>query len=104
MRFEVRLSSCRVRSEKLKSHPGYPAYGGYYREEAILMLRRFYLNQNVNGMHRGSEACHTKLIIPPPAAPKPRVKTTRVLKTEFLPIPTSSISRTGTPVGRTATP
>jgi hypothetical protein len=77
------------RSESLKTHPGYPAYGGYYREEAILMLRRFYLNQNVN-------------------APKPRVKSSRVLKTEFLPIPVSSVSRSGTPtptqVGRPATP
>lgn len=75
--------------ESLKTYPGYPAYGGYYREEAILMLRRFYLNQNVN-------------------APKPRVKSSRVLKTEFLPIPSSSVSRSGTPtptqVGRPMTP
>lgn len=55
---------------KLDSHDEYDAYGGYFREEAIMMLRRFYLTQNSN-------------------APKPKNKANRVLKTEFLPIPGS---------------
>ena len=30
-------------------HPPYSAVGGYCREEAILLLRRFYVSENVNG-------------------------------------------------------
>ena len=30
-------------------HPYYPATGGYYREEAIMVLRRFYITENTNG-------------------------------------------------------
>ncbi|KAF8845115.1 cytidine deaminase-like protein [Paxillus ammoniavirescens] len=47
-------------------HPSYQATGGYLREEAILILRRFYVTENTN-------------------APVPRQKATRVLKTEILP-------------------
>lgn len=46
--------------------PGYEAVGGYYREEAIMLLRRFYLTENVN-------------------APNPKSKARRVLKTEIQP-------------------
>ncbi|KAJ1815802.1 tRNA(adenine34) deaminase [Coemansia sp. RSA 2599] len=45
----------------------YPAENGYYRDEAILMLRKFYIRENV-------------------AAPQPRKKTNRVLKTSDLDI------------------
>ncbi|KAI5999316.1 cytidine deaminase-like protein [Pisolithus orientalis] len=48
-------------------HPAYDAIGGYLREEAIMVLRRFYVTQNAN-------------------APVPRQKGTRVLKTEILPL------------------
>lgn len=58
-------------SDKLGSHPAYEALGGYYREEAIMVLRRFYLTHNAN-------------------APKPKDKSKRVLKTEFQPIPGAS--------------
>lgn len=58
---------------KLGSHPPYEASGGYYREEAIMVLRRFYLTHNVN-------------------APKPKDKSKRVLKTEFQPIPGAGAS------------
>lgn len=47
----------------LISSPPYEAVGGYYREEAIMLLRRFYLTENSN-------------------APNPRNKAKRVLKTE----------------------
>ncbi|PWN22981.1 cytidine deaminase-like protein [Microstroma glucosiphilum] len=50
----------------LISSPPYEAVGGYYREEAIMLLRRFYLTENSN-------------------APNPRNKAKRVLKTEVQP-------------------
>ncbi|KAJ9121010.1 hypothetical protein QFC24_004991 [Naganishia onofrii] len=49
---------------RIKSSLSYQALGGYYRTEAIMLLRRFYLIQNSN-------------------APKPWNKTTRVLKTDM---------------------
>ncbi|CAD6588447.1 MAG: diacylglycerol O-acyltransferase 1 [Tremellales sp. Tagirdzhanova-0007] len=61
-------------SELLDTHPPYVAEGGYYREEAIMLLRRFYMSENQN-------------------APNPKRKGTRVLKTEIPPPPSSS----GTP-------
>merc|ERR1711939_212069 len=42
--------------------PGYPSYGGVYRKEAIMLLRRFYIQENEN-------------------APNPRAKGNRELKT-----------------------
>lgn len=36
------------RSER-QAHPPYKATGGYLREEAIMVLRRFYVTENVNG-------------------------------------------------------
>ncbi|KAK0209276.1 cytidine deaminase-like protein [Desarmillaria ectypa] len=47
-------------------HPVYKAIGGYLREEAIMILRRFYITENTN-------------------APVPKSKANRVLKTEILP-------------------
>lgn len=52
--------------EALVSSPPYEAVGGYFREEAIMLLRRFYLTENSN-------------------APNPRSKAKRVLKTEVQP-------------------
>ncbi|GJE84810.1 nucleoside deaminase [Phanerochaete sordida] len=49
-------------------HPAYRAVGGYGREDAIMVLRRFYITENVN-------------------APIPKSKANRVLKTEILPEP-----------------
>ncbi|KAH6915490.1 tRNA specific adenosine deaminase [Coprinopsis sp. MPI-PUGE-AT-0042] len=48
-------------------HPSYKATGGYLREEAIMVLRRFYITENTN-------------------APNPRSKANRVLKTEIAPV------------------
>lgn len=50
------------------THPSYSATGGYYREEAIMMLRRFYITENTN-------------------APIPKSKANRVLKTIIYPDP-----------------
>ncbi|KAF2457854.1 cytidine deaminase-like protein [Lineolata rhizophorae] len=44
----------------------YPVYGGIFREEAIMLLRRFYVQENDK-------------------APEPRQKKARELKTEILP-------------------
>ncbi|KZT12674.1 cytidine deaminase-like protein [Laetiporus sulphureus 93-53] len=54
-------------------HPSYKATSGYLREEAIMVLRRFYITENVN-------------------APVPKSKANRILKTE---IPSRSSSRQG---------
>ncbi|PCH41550.1 cytidine deaminase-like protein [Wolfiporia cocos MD-104 SS10] len=51
-------------------HPAYKATGGYLREEAIMILRRFYITENVN-------------------APAPKSKANRVLKTEIPSRPSS---------------
>ncbi|KAF7354885.1 tRNA-specific adenosine deaminase 2 [Mycena sanguinolenta] len=48
------------------SHPPYEAIGGFAREDAILILRRFYVTENSN-------------------APAPKSKANRILKTEILP-------------------
>ncbi|WRT69198.1 uncharacterized protein IL334_006182 [Kwoniella shivajii] len=60
-------------SSRLDTHPAYVAEGGYYREEAIMLLRRFYMSQNPN-------------------APKPKQKASRVLKTDIAPIASTSSS------------
>ncbi|PWN41321.1 tRNA specific adenosine deaminase [Ceraceosorus guamensis] len=48
----------------LVNSPPFVAVGGYYREEAIMLLRKFYLTENVN-------------------APNPKSKANRILKTKF---------------------
>lgn len=54
-------------------HPAYKATGGYMREETIMILRRFYITENVN-------------------APVPKSKANRVLKTEIPSRPSSRVS------------
>ncbi|RHZ67038.1 hypothetical protein Glove_303g93 [Diversispora epigaea] len=49
---------------KLILHPPYSCEGGYYREEAIILLRKFYVRENEK-------------------APQPKRKHQRVLKTEI---------------------
>ena len=60
-------ASADARSPRLKFSPPLPAIGGFRREEAILMLRRFYVTENSN-------------------APKPRQKHGRVLKLDIPPL------------------
>lgn len=71
-----------VNDDEDLNHPQYPAVMGYLRDEAIMILRRFYLTENKN-------------------APVPRAKTNRILKTE-IPSPilqSRSQSRTPQKVG-----
>jgi len=70
-------------SEKIRANPPFMAVGGYYREEAIMLLRRFYLSENQN-------------------APNPKKKTTRVLKTDIPPPRSSGITPTGSRPGSAA--
>ncbi|CAH7686767.1 cytidine deaminase-like protein [Phakopsora pachyrhizi] len=52
---------------RLKFSKTFEARGGYMREESIILLRKFYITENMS-------------------APVPKKKTNRVLKTEVLPI------------------
>ncbi|KAI8325769.1 cytidine deaminase-like protein [Martensiomyces pterosporus] len=54
-----------VNSDRGLDGSAYPAESGYYRDEAILMLRKFYVRENAS-------------------APQPRKKANRVLKTQDL--------------------
>ncbi|KAK4893504.1 tRNA(adenine34) deaminase [Elasticomyces elasticus] len=56
--------------------PPYPVYGGLFREEAIMLLRKFYVQENAK-------------------APDPKPKKNRELKTEILPISTPNIATPG---------
>ena len=42
-------SSTSDRRDSSNIDPPYPAYGGIYREEAIMLLRRFYVQENEKG-------------------------------------------------------
>ncbi|KAF9057332.1 cytidine deaminase-like protein [Panaeolus papilionaceus] len=55
-----------VNGLKHPAHTSYPATGGYCREDAIMILRRFYMTENTN-------------------APVPKSKVNRVLKTDIPP-------------------
>ncbi|SMQ47282.1 unnamed protein product [Zymoseptoria tritici ST99CH_3D7] len=55
--------------------PGYPVYGGLFREEAIMLLRRFYVQENEK-------------------APEPKPKKNRELKTEILPVTVKPVPTT----------
>ncbi|KAL8279952.1 hypothetical protein RQP46_007533 [Phenoliferia psychrophenolica] len=58
---------------RLLHSPPYTAHGGYHRESAIMLLRRFYITENVN-------------------APRPKSKVNRVLKFALPDIPSSTTS------------
>lgn len=80
-------------SDLLNTHPPFVAEGGYYREEAIMLLRRFYMSENQNGMMhltsyiRGDMTGGAWLMH---QAPNPKKKTSRVLKTDIPPPPSGS--------------
>ena len=65
------------------SSPGvdrpYRAVGGIYRDEAIMLLRRFYLQENEKGMGEAFTTSDQTLILE--VAPEPRPKKDRQLKT-----------------------
>ncbi|KAH0145318.1 hypothetical protein KCU67_g12683, partial [Aureobasidium melanogenum] len=50
--------------------PPYKIYGGIYRAEAIMLLRRFYVQENEKA----------------PKAPEPKQKKNRELKTDIMPL------------------
>ncbi|KAH0145328.1 hypothetical protein KCU67_g12677, partial [Aureobasidium melanogenum] len=50
--------------------PPYKIYGGIYRAEAIMLLRRFYVQENEKV----------------PTAPEPKQKKNRELKTDIMPL------------------
>lgn len=68
--------------------PPYPVYGGLFREEAIMLLRRFYVQENDKG-ESFTVICdfgrRSRLTIVF-AAPEPKPKKNRELKTEILPV------------------
>ena len=41
--------------------PPYPVYGGIFREEAIMLLRRFYVQENDKGILLSYFRCETQL-------------------------------------------
>ena len=64
--------------------PPYPAYGGMFRDEAIMLLRRFYVQENDKGKEYLNLATYrgTELDL----APDPRTKGYRELKTRIAPL------------------
>lgn len=44
-----RVHTDRLRRLEHPEHPEYKATGGYCKEDAIMILRRFYLTENTNG-------------------------------------------------------
>jgi tRNA-specific adenosine deaminase 2 len=62
----------------------YPVTGGIFREEAIMLLRKFYVQENEK-------------------APEPKQKKTRELKTEILPMDVHQPKSTPSPAIRTPT-
>lgn len=44
--------------------PPYPVYGGIFREEAIMLLRRFYVQENDKGMLVRMSEVYCKLTFP----------------------------------------
>lgn len=61
-------------STALPFSPTYESIGGYLREDAIMILRQFYMTENTKGM-----------LLSTNSAPKPKAKARRVLKTEIYP-------------------
>jgi hypothetical protein len=47
--------------------PGYPVQGGIFREEAIMLLRRFYVQQNGKGKFKQDAMIMTDSILSPGA-------------------------------------
>lgn len=60
--------------------PPYPVYGGLFREEAIMLLRRFYIQENDKGEQEKPYLLISHRLTS--AAPKPRPKKNRQLNTK----------------------
>ena len=59
-------------------------YGGLFREEAIMLLRRFYIQENEKGERKRKRSFRSGLTIY--LAPEPKPKRGRELNTEVTPI------------------
>ena len=77
---ELRLKLIRISSS---IDPPYPVQGGLFHKEAIMLLRRFYIQENEKGMWRTSVTVMKSLLTKSLTAPKPRPKKHRELKTDF---------------------
>lgn len=82
--------------------PPYPVYGGLFREEAIMLLRRFYVQENEKGALRSLISAIRSVTDVYITAPEPKPKKNRELKTEILPVPPSKLSTPtpGTPASK----
>jgi tRNA-specific adenosine deaminase 2 len=68
------------------AHPPYRATGGLLRDEAIMILRRFYITENNNGVDLFFDVnVPTEYTLM--QAPTPKSKVNRVLKTDISPLP-----------------
>lgn len=45
----ISVRNCRPDGRSPSSDPPYPVYGGIFREKAIMLLRRFYIQENEKG-------------------------------------------------------
>lgn len=75
--------------------PAYPVYGGLFREEAIMLLRRFYVQENEKGefdsFHRSLLVLRVVVMTEDvladlQSAPEPKQKKNRELKTDIIPV------------------
>ena len=66
--------------------PAYQTYGGIFREEAILLLRKFYVQENDKGRSNPVHMFIYFLLIESLLAPEPHKKANRELKTDILPL------------------
>lgn len=64
-------------------NPPYDATGGIFREEAIMLLRRFYVQEN----EKGIQLLRSRREANRPLAPEPKPKKNRVLKEDIQPLP-----------------
>lgn len=60
--------------------PPYPVYGGLFQKEAIMLLRRFYIQENEKG---GRSLQTSRSVLTLCLAPNPRPKKNRELNTSF---------------------
>lgn len=63
--------------------PPYPVYGGLFQKEAVMLLRRFYIQENERGQSLNYGARQRASANIPPVAPNPRPKKNRELNTGF---------------------
>lgn len=63
--------------------PPYPVHGGLFRQDAIMLLRRFYIRENEKGIQLKLSAVYIRRTTHFEIAPEPRPKKNRVLKVDL---------------------